>query len=109
MTAVRDLIEKNCFELKNRGRADKAVTKVFCCDLLSVAMGKAPEGCVWVTVMGNRNTLAVASLADVSCMILAEGAALTPEDLACAEKEEITVFYTELPVFEAALAGHGLL
>ena len=65
--------------------------------------------CAWVTVMGNRNTLAVASLADVSCVILAEGAAFAPEDLDCAKKEEITVFYTELPVFEAALAVHALL
>ena len=24
----------------------------FCCDLLSVAMGKAPAGCAWVTVDG---------------------------------------------------------
>ena len=45
MAAVQDLIQRNCFELKNRGQADRAVTKVFCCDLLSVAMGRAPEGC----------------------------------------------------------------
>ncbi len=109
MAAVHDLIQKNCFELKNTGNEDRTITKVFCCDLLSVAMGKAPEGCAWITVMGNRNTLAVASLADVSCVILAEGAALTPEDLACAGKEDITVFYTELPVFEAALTVHSLL
>ena len=36
-------------------------------------MSKAPENGAWVTVMGNKNTLAVASLADVSCIILAEG------------------------------------
>ena len=43
----------------------------FCCDLLSVAMGKAPAGCAWVTVMGNMNTLAVATLADAACGIAA--------------------------------------
>lgn len=109
MASVQDLIEKNCFELKNAGKTDRDITKVFCCDLLSIAMGKAPGDSAWVTVMGNRNTLAVASLADVSCVILAEGAAFAPEDLDCAKKEEITVFYTELPVFDAALAVHALL
>ena len=109
MTTVQTLIDAGLFALKEPGNASRKIAKVFCCDLLSIAMSKAPENGAWVTVMGNRNTLAVASLADVSCVILAEGAALTPEDLACAEKEEITVFYTELPVFEAALAVHGLL
>lgn len=109
MATVRDLVKEGCFELKAAGNTDRAITKVFCCDLLSIAMGKAPENCAWVTVMANRNTLAVASLADVSCLILAEGAALNREDLACAAKEEITVFYTKLPVFEAALTVHTLL
>ena len=108
MASVQDLILKNCFELINAGNTKRDITKVFCCDLLSIAMGKAPEGCAWVTVMGNRNTLAVASLADVSCVILAEGAAFTPEDISCARREEITVFRTELPVFEAALEVHEL-
>ena len=76
MASVQNLIEKNCFELKNAGKTDRDITKVFCCDLLSIAMGKAPGDSAWVTVMGNRNTLAVASLADVSCVILAEGARL---------------------------------
>ena len=49
---------------------DREVTKIFCCDLLSIAMSKAPAGCVWVTVMGNRNTLAVASLAEAACIVL---------------------------------------
>ena len=107
---VRGLMEQGIFKVVNQGDGlNREITTPFCCDLLSIAMGRAPSGCAWVTVMGNMNTLAVAALTDAACVILAEGAALTPEDLACAEKEEITVFYTELPVFEAALAVHGLL
>ena len=98
---------------------EREITKPFCCDLLSIAMGKAPAGCAWVTVMGNMNTLAVASLSDVSCIILAEGITFSDEDLACAKKEGIaakkaveqgiTVLSTELPIFEAALQVYGLL
>ena len=63
----------------SEGRPEREVTRVFCCDLLSIAMGRAPADCAWVTVMGNMNTLAVASLADVSCVVLAEGTALDEE------------------------------
>ena len=41
---------------------DREYKKVYCCDLLSVAMANAPMDGVWVTVMGNRNVVAVASL-----------------------------------------------
>lgn len=79
------------------------ISKVFCCDLLSVAMGKASENCAWITVMGNRNALAVASLADVACIVLAEGATMDTACLEQAEKVGISIFQTELPVFEAGL------
>ena len=85
---------------------DREVTKIFCCDLLSIAMSKAPAGCVWVTVMGNRNTLAVASLAEAACIVLAEGVSLDEGTLAKAGEEGIAVLATELPVFNIALEIH---
>lgn len=109
MASVQDIINTRIFHVDNPGQGGKDITGVFCCDLLSVAMGRAPAGCAWVTVIGNRNTLAVASLADVSCIILAEGASFTEEDMQCAREEEITVFSTDLPVFEAALKVHQML
>ncbi|MGC4019098.1 MAG: DRTGG domain-containing protein [Muricomes sp.] len=89
-----------------QGDPQREVSKVFCCDLLSIAMSKAPADGVWVTVMGNRNTLAVASLADVACIILAEGVALDEGTIAQAEKEGIAILTTELPIFDIALEVH---
>lgn len=109
MATIQDLINVNIFTLQVTGDPGKAITKVFCCDLLSIAMGKAPEGSAWVTVMANKNTLAVASLADVSCIVLAEGMLFCAEDLERAEKEGIAVFSTELPVFDASLKIQELL
>lgn len=86
-----------------KGSPDRKLSRVFCCDLLSIAMGKAPADGVWVTVMGNKNTLAVASLADVACIVLAEGVSLDDKTLEKAEEEGIAILSTELPVFEAAL------
>ena len=100
---VRELIDSGLFDVINRGEdLGREITKPFCCDLLSIAMGRAPEGCAWVTVMGNMNTLAVAALADAACLVMAEGAALDEMALKKAEDQGITVMKTELPVFEAA-------
>ena len=83
--------------------------RVFCCDLLSIAMGKAPADGVWVTVMGNRNTLAVASLTDTACIVLAEGARLDENAAKKAEDQGITVLASERPIFDLALSVHDLL
>ena len=85
------------------GDPQRELSRVFCCDLLSIAMGKAPADGVWVTVMGNRNTLAVASLTDTACIVLAEGVSLDEGTLAKAEEEGIAVLSTDLPSFDIAL------
>lgn len=107
---VKDLIDRNLFEVVNIGDGvERNITKPFCCDLLSVAMGRAPEGCAWVTVMGNMNTLAVASLADAAVVIMAEGAVLDEMAMKKAQEQEITVLKTDMPIFEAALDVYRVL
>lgn len=106
---VNELINKELFQVINAGDdTDRKIEKVFCCDLLSIAMGKAPAGCAWVTVMGNINTLAVATLADCACIILAENAAFDDAAKEKAAEEGVTVLKTELPIFEAALSVHEM-
>ena len=92
------------------GEGDREIDgKIYCCDLLSIVMGRAPADGLWVTVMGNMNTLAVASLADAACVIMAEGVPLDATAANKAKMQGITVFKTELPIFEAALAIHERL
>ena len=101
---VQELIDSGSFQIINVGEdTDRAITVPFCCDLLSIAMGRAPAGCAWVTVMGDMNNLAVATLADAACIIMAEGTALDDIAMKKAKDQEITVLATELPVFDAAL------
>ena len=102
---INNLIQSPLFCLINKGGDEaKQITKPFCCDLLSIAMSKMPEGAAWVTVMANINTLAVAALTEAACIILAEGAALDEASLNKAKAEDITVLATDLPIFDAALA-----
>ena len=50
----------------------REIDGVYIGDLLSWVMGRAQSGNVWITIMSNINIVAVASLADTSCIILAE-------------------------------------
>ena len=102
--SIQELWDSGLLKPVNEGDdMDREITKLFCCDLLSIAMSKAPAGCAWVTVMGNMNTLAVASLSDAACVIMAEGAHLDPAALNKATQQGITVMETGLPIFDAAL------
>jgi hypothetical protein len=107
---IKDLLDKieHC-EILYEGDGARDISKVYCCDLLSIAMGNAPKDGVWVTVMGNRNTLAVAVLADISCIVLAEGATFNEQDIEQAKTERIAVLKTSLPVFDIALQIHTLI
>lgn len=107
---VGQLIDAGVFQILNKGtELEKEITKPFCCDLLSFCMSKIPEGAAWVTVMGNINTLAVLTLTDAACVILAEGAVLDEAASKKAEKQGITVLATELPEFDAALQIYELI
>ncbi len=53
--------------------AERDVTGGYAGDLLSWVMGSAQRGDAWMTIMSNRNIVAVATLTDVACIILAEG------------------------------------
>lgn len=79
------------------------ISTPFCCDLLSISMNHAPKNCVWVTVMANVNTLAVASLTDTACIILSSGVRFDAHAIEKANEEGITVFTTELLIFDAAM------
>ena len=70
---VGELIKKEGLEVLSATRPDREITGVYTGDLLSRVMGRAQSGDAWITIMTNINTVAVASLADVACVILAEG------------------------------------
>lgn len=100
---VKQFIENNPFEVINEGSfLDREITKPFCCDLLSIAMSKACAGCVWVTIMANINTLAVAELAEVAVIVLAEGVKFDEASFKRAEEKGITILATTRPIYEAA-------
>ena len=106
---VKDLCEELGWELATGDGKREISGGIYCCDLLSMVMGRAPAGSLWITVMGNVNTMAVASLADTACVVVAERMPLDAEALEGAKKGNITVLRTKQTVFDAALSAATLM
>lgn len=81
---------------------DREVTGGYIGDLLSWVMGRAKSGDAWITIMSNVNILAVASLADTACIILAEGVSLEEDVITAAKAKGINVFGSNKPAYEIA-------
>ena len=92
---VKDFIEKCDLKIHVEGELDREIKDCYIGDLLSWVMGRAPADSAWLTVMGNINSIAVATLADVSCIVLVESAALDAEAKAKAEMHDVTILSTD--------------
>ncbi len=90
------------FELVNKDYKNE-ITGVISSDLLSLVMGKATFGNVLVTIQSNVNSVAVATLLDLSCIIITYDYEVGEDVIARAEEEEITIFKTELSTVDAVL------
>ncbi len=82
---------------------EREISGVYIGDLLSWVMGRAGADSAWITIMSNINVIAVASLADTACVILAEGVELDEGIVKEAEAKLVNVFSSELPAYETAL------
>ncbi len=106
---VKEAIDHLNLEIIHPGDTNAAITEPYCCDLLSVAMGNAPAGCAWCTVMSNMNTLAVASLADCACIILCCSANVDDNMKLKAVSQNLCLLRTDKPIFDTALAVYNLI
>ncbi|MBQ8794972.1 MAG: hypothetical protein IJZ54_00975 [Clostridia bacterium] len=107
---VNDLLEKvNDFSGVVLSEPEREIQGVYIGDLLSWVMGKAQSGDAWITIMSNVNTLAVATLADTACIVLAEGVSLDDGVKETAEEKGINVISTSLSAYEAAVKLHQVL
>ncbi len=88
---------------------EREITGAYIGDLLSWVMGRAREGNAWITIMSNSNIVAVATLADTACILLAEGVEPDAGVAALAEQKGINILISPLGAYETALKLHELL
>lgn len=74
---------------------DKEVEGMYICDLLSWVMSKGKKGDAWITVHTHMNVVAVALLAEISCIIVPEGIEVEEATINKASKEGIAILSSE--------------
>ncbi|MCH5191753.1 MAG: hypothetical protein J1F23_06265 [Oscillospiraceae bacterium] len=106
---VKELAEKLNLSVLVDGDLTREVTGGYCGDLLSWVMGRAQSGDCWFTVMGNINAVAVAVLADCSCIVLTENATLDDDARTRAQMQEVTILSSEENTYKLAVRLGELL
>lgn len=106
---VKTLIEQLSLEEITVTDYDREVTGGYAGDLLSWVMGRAQDGDAWVTIMTNINVIAVASLADVACVVLAENVPVEADVIGAAAAKDITLLRSAKPTFELCARIGALL
>lgn len=97
---VRELCEALNLEIQSgRARLDAEVTGGYASDLLSCVMARAQSGNVWVTVQAHMNVVAVASLLNLSAIIVTEGVSPEPATLEKANEKGVPILATPLTTF----------
>ena len=106
---VKDLLLTDGIKALALPFGDREITGVYIGDLLSWVMGRAREGDAWITIMSNINIIAVASLADTACIILAEDVELDEEIIKTANSKQINILSTSKSIYEIAVLLSGLI
>lgn len=99
---VNDLIACLDLEILNLDDGERDITGGYAGDLLSWVMSRANSGDVWVTIMTNINVIAVASITDVACVVIAENAEVAPEITDRAKSQGINLLRTGKTAWQVA-------
>jgi hypothetical protein len=96
MITISDLVRE--FELdvfSGENKLQSPVKGAYASDLLSDVMGKATHGDLWITMQTHRNIIAVASLKELSAILIVNGGRPEPETVASAASEGVILLGTK--------------
>lgn len=106
---VSQMIEKLNLELvSGNDGIDRDVEGVYSGDLLSVVMANAKENQVWLTVQTHINIVAIASLVDLSAVIVVEDMEIEEDTINKSNTLGIPLLKTDKNTYEISVALHEL-
>ena len=76
-------------------REHEKISNAYTSDLLSDVMGNAEADSVLITIQAHKNTIAVATLADIRAIILCNGRQAPDDMIKAAEDESIAIYQTD--------------
>ena len=85
----------------------REITSGYTCDLLSWVMAHGREGMAWITVQTHMNVIAVATLHDMSCVIIPEGIKVEDDVIAKADEEGIAILTSFLTAYDISGKMHA--
>ncbi|OQA92319.1 MAG: DRTGG domain protein [Elusimicrobia bacterium ADurb.Bin231] len=88
-------------KLADNSASGKEFGSVYISDLLSVVLSKAEHGCLWITAQSHKNIVGVASVKEISAILIVEGFMPDGDTITKAREENIEIFTTELSAFES--------
>ena len=107
---VQELVEKlNLKVLSGEKGLEREIDGCYISDLLSDVMGNAMEGNIWITLQTHKNVMAVASLKEMSCIILVKNLVPNDETIEQSNDEDLPILQTNLPTYEIAGLVYNLL
>ena len=100
---LKELIEELEFKcVTGVNLLDKEPKWAYVSDLLSDVMGKAQPQMIWITSQIHKNIVAVASLIDLSAIVIVNERKPDDDMLKLAEEEGVVVLTSDKPAFETA-------
>jgi predicted transcriptional regulator len=107
---VTDIVEKlGLTVFSGHEGLGREITGGYSSDLLSDVMGHAASGAAWVTIQTHRNVMAIASLRDLSAVIITGGETPGDDTMAQSNEEGIPVLGTALNTFELSGTLYSLI
>jgi len=98
---VREVAERLELEVRAGSEAlDRDVSGGYASDLLSDVMANSKEGNLWVTLQIHQNIVAVASLKELTAIILINNRSPEEDTIRKADEEGIPILVSRLPAFE---------
>lgn len=88
---------------------DNEIKAGYTSDLLSDVMGNIETGSIWITLQTHKNVMAVASLKDLSAIVIVNNYTPDQDLLAQSEEEGIPVLVTSDKAFEISAKIYNLI
>jgi hypothetical protein len=102
---VQEFILQNGYNLLScpADAAERNISGVYICDLLSMAMAGVKDGNLWITVHTNINIIAVASLTNAACVVIPEAIDVEETTLKRAEEQGVILIQAPHDSYEIAV------
>ena len=97
---VKEMMEKLSLKQVAGTDLNKEVDGGFVGDLLSVVMSNSKENQAWVTIQSHINIVAVASLINISCIVVADGFEVDEDAKQKANEEDIIILSSKKSTYD---------